>query len=132
MLAGQSLVCGWLLEFDGQRCQPLAQLHNVSAQLAESRALPQTSQPNFRFSSKCVPVVVSGHISDDPLGQIEELTTAAKTGGDGIVLVTNRLDPKATGTETCVIFFPVPQTNPFLPLLAIESRAIYRGQPAVQ
>jgi hypothetical protein len=36
MLAGQSLVCGWLLELDGQRCQPLAQLHNVSAQLAES------------------------------------------------------------------------------------------------
>ena len=43
---------------------------------------------------------VLGHISDDPLGQIEELTAAAKAGADGIVLVTNRLDPKATGTET--------------------------------
>jgi len=47
-----------------------------------------------------VPVVVSGHISDDPSDQVEELTAAAKTGADGIVLVTNRLDPKATGTET--------------------------------
>jgi 4-hydroxy-tetrahydrodipicolinate synthase len=47
-----------------------------------------------------VPVVVSGHISDDPFSQIEELTAAARTGADGIVLVTNHLDPKATGTET--------------------------------
>ena len=47
-----------------------------------------------------VPVVVSGHISDDPFSQIEELRAAAKTGADGIVLVTNHLDPKATGTET--------------------------------
>jgi 4-hydroxy-tetrahydrodipicolinate synthase len=47
-----------------------------------------------------VPVVVSGHISDDPFSQIEELTAAARTGADGIVPVTNHLDPKATGTET--------------------------------
>jgi Dihydrodipicolinate synthetase family len=47
-----------------------------------------------------VPVVVSGHISDDLSDQIEELTVAAETGADGIVLVTNHLDPKATGTET--------------------------------
>ena len=47
-----------------------------------------------------VPVVVSGHISDDPSSQIEELTAAAKTGADAIVLVTNRLDPEAAGTAT--------------------------------
>jgi 4-hydroxy-tetrahydrodipicolinate synthase len=47
-----------------------------------------------------VPVVVSGHISDDPADQLEELAAAATTGADGIVLVTNHLDPKATGTET--------------------------------
>src|ERR1700761_6378502 len=40
-----------------------------------------------------VPVVVSGHISDDPADQLEELTAAARTGADGIVLVTNHLDP---------------------------------------
>src|SRR6266852_6132916 len=47
-----------------------------------------------------VPVVVSGHISDDPYSQLEELTDAARTEAAGIVLVTNHLDPKATGTAT--------------------------------
>lgn len=47
-----------------------------------------------------VPVVVSGHISDDPYSQLEELTVAAETGADGVVLVTNHLDPKNRGTET--------------------------------
>jgi 4-hydroxy-tetrahydrodipicolinate synthase len=47
-----------------------------------------------------VPVVVSGHISDDPYSQIEELTAAAKTGADGVVMVTNHLDPKNNGEAT--------------------------------
>ncbi|MEO8136256.1 MAG: dihydrodipicolinate synthase family protein [Betaproteobacteria bacterium] len=47
-----------------------------------------------------VPVVVSGHVSDDPFSQVEELTAAAGTGANGIVLVTNHLDPQATGTAT--------------------------------
>lgn len=46
-----------------------------------------------------VPVVVSGHISDDPYSQLEELTVAVKTGADGVVLVTNHLDPKNRGSE---------------------------------
>ncbi|MBN3851113.1 MULTISPECIES: dihydrodipicolinate synthase family protein [Burkholderiaceae] len=46
-----------------------------------------------------VPVVVSGHISDDPDAQAEELNAAAATGADGIVLVTNHLDPRREGTE---------------------------------
>ncbi|MFM0549604.1 dihydrodipicolinate synthase family protein [Paraburkholderia sediminicola] len=46
-----------------------------------------------------IPVVVSGHISDDPEAQAEELNVAASTGAQGIVLVTNRLDPKQQGTE---------------------------------
>ena len=45
-----------------------------------------------------VPVVASGHISDDPHGQLEELTVAANSGADGVVLVTNHLDPKNRGT----------------------------------
>lgn len=40
-----------------------------------------------------MPVVVSGHISDDPDAQAEELSVAASTGAQGVVLVTNRLDP---------------------------------------
>ena len=47
-----------------------------------------------------VPIVVSGHISDDPYSQLEELTVAAETGADGVVLVTNYLDPKNRGSET--------------------------------
>jgi 4-hydroxy-tetrahydrodipicolinate synthase len=47
-----------------------------------------------------VPVVVSGHISDDPHSQLEELEVAARTGADGVVLVTNHLDPKNRGSET--------------------------------
>ena len=44
-----------------------------------------------------VPVVVSGHISDDPHGQLEELAVAANSGADGLVLVSNHLDPKNQG-----------------------------------
>ncbi|KAA0594306.1 4-hydroxy-tetrahydrodipicolinate synthase [Azospirillum lipoferum] len=46
-----------------------------------------------------VPVVVSGHISDDLDTQVEELTAMAATGGDALVLVTNHLDPKNEGSD---------------------------------
>ncbi|HXP96225.1 MAG TPA: dihydrodipicolinate synthase family protein, partial [Telmatospirillum sp.] len=46
-----------------------------------------------------VPVVVSGHISDDIEAQVEELTVAANTGADAVVLVTNHLDPKKEGSK---------------------------------
>lgn len=45
-----------------------------------------------------VPVVASGHISYAPDAQYEELKAAADSGADGIVLVTNRLDPERKGT----------------------------------
>ena len=44
-----------------------------------------------------IPVAVSGHISDDLDAQVEELTIAARTGADAVILVTNHLDPKRTG-----------------------------------
>ena len=47
-----------------------------------------------------VPVVASGHISDDPDAQAEELLAAAASGAQGVVLVTNRLDPKREGAKT--------------------------------
>jgi 4-hydroxy-tetrahydrodipicolinate synthase len=46
-----------------------------------------------------IPVVVSGHISDDPYSQLKELTQAVETGADGVVLVSNHLDPKSRGTD---------------------------------
>ena len=45
-----------------------------------------------------VPVVVSGHISDGVDDQVAELTMAAETGADAVVLVTNHLDPHRSGT----------------------------------
>jgi 4-hydroxy-tetrahydrodipicolinate synthase len=47
-----------------------------------------------------VPVVVSGHVSGDPDGQVEELCAVAASGAQGLVLVTNRLDPEQAGTDT--------------------------------
>lgn len=41
-----------------------------------------------------VPVVASGHISDDFKDQIEEINAIAKTGVDAIILITNRLAKK--------------------------------------
>ncbi|WP_269511290.1 dihydrodipicolinate synthase family protein [Burkholderia sp. IMCC1007] len=45
-----------------------------------------------------VPVVASGHISDDIDAQAAELRAAAESGAQGVVLVTNRLDPQRKGT----------------------------------
>lgn len=44
-----------------------------------------------------VPVVASGHISDDREAQLEELTAVAASGCDALILITNRLDPKNEG-----------------------------------
>jgi len=44
-----------------------------------------------------VPVVVSGHISDDMERQAEELTAMSKVGADALIFVTNHLDPKKAG-----------------------------------
>ncbi|WP_157267346.1 dihydrodipicolinate synthase family protein [Azohydromonas aeria] len=46
-----------------------------------------------------VPVVVSGHVSDDLHGQVQELTAAVDSGADAVVLVTNHLDPHRRGSE---------------------------------
>ncbi|MGA7776822.1 MAG: dihydrodipicolinate synthase family protein [Paraburkholderia sp.] len=47
-----------------------------------------------------VPVIASGHISDDADEQYAELSEVGATGVDGIVLVTNRLDPHRKGGRT--------------------------------
>ena len=44
-----------------------------------------------------VPVIASGHVSESLEDQVTELTSIAKTGVDGLVLVTNRFDPKRQG-----------------------------------
>lgn len=46
-----------------------------------------------------IPVISSGHISDDLEEQKRELLAMSKTGSDAIVLVTNHLDPKQEGSD---------------------------------
>ncbi|ARU92725.1 dihydrodipicolinate synthase family protein [Tatumella citrea] len=46
-----------------------------------------------------IPVIASGHISDDLAAQKAELSAMAETGIDALVLVTNHLDPQQQGTE---------------------------------
>jgi 4-hydroxy-tetrahydrodipicolinate synthase len=46
-----------------------------------------------------IPVVASGHISDDIGTQIRELTAMNQIGADALILVTNHLDPKKTGSD---------------------------------
>ncbi|SCM76504.1 Dihydrodipicolinate synthase/N-acetylneuraminate lyase [uncultured Pleomorphomonas sp.] len=46
-----------------------------------------------------IPVVASGHVSDNRDDQLAELEAVAATGVDGVVLVTNRLDTANAGTE---------------------------------
>lgn len=46
-----------------------------------------------------VPVIASGHISDDLAQQKEELLAMAASGIDALVLVTNHLDPQNQGSE---------------------------------
>lgn len=47
-----------------------------------------------------IPVIVSGHISDDIEAQKEELLAMAQTNIDALVMVTNHLDPRNEGSET--------------------------------
>jgi 4-hydroxy-tetrahydrodipicolinate synthase len=75
-----------------------------------------------------IPVIASGHISDDMDLQIAELSAMAKTGVDALVLVTNHLDAQNQGSA---VFFKnldtllsaLPDT---LPLGLYECPAPYR------
>lgn len=53
-----------------------------------------------RVAKGRLPVVASGHVADTLDGQIAELRAVADSGVDGIVLVTNRLDPQQIGPGT--------------------------------
>lgn len=44
-------------------------------------------------------VVSSGHVSDSPEGQAEELNAVFESGTDALILITNRLDPENKGDD---------------------------------
>lgn len=96
--AGLESLIEWYLAHGADALFAVAQSSEMQfLSLAERRALG-------RFVVKQVagrvPVVVSGHVSDDPHDQLEELSAAADTGADAVVLVTNHLDPHRRGTST--------------------------------
>lgn len=75
-----------------------------------------------------VPVVASGHISQSLEDQKAELSRIADTGVDGVVLVTNRLDPDQQGSASFYAHLnPLLETLPSdLPLGLYECPAPYR------
>ena len=75
-----------------------------------------------------IPVIASGHISDDIDAQKEELLAMAQTDIDARVLVTNHLDPRNEGSDTFfatlnTLLDTLPET---LPLGLYECPAPYR------
>lgn len=75
-----------------------------------------------------IPVIASGHISDDIEAQKSELLAMAQTGIDALVLVTNHLDPRDEGSE---VFYATLNTlletlPASLPLGLYECPAPYR------
>ncbi|TKC78077.1 dihydrodipicolinate synthase family protein [Trinickia terrae] len=95
--AGLERLIEWYLAHGSDALFAVAQSSEMQfLSLAERRALARFVVE--RVAGR-VPVVASGHISADPDAQAEELNAAAESGAQGVVLVTNRLDPERKGTE---------------------------------
>ncbi|MDY7801100.1 dihydrodipicolinate synthase family protein [Burkholderia stagnalis] len=75
-----------------------------------------------------VPVVASGHVSDSLDAQVAELRAAAESGAQGVVLVTNRLDPERKGSAALLgnLRALLAQLPPDVPLGLYECPAPYR------
>lgn len=59
----------------------------------------ELARKTVAFAGGRLPVIASGHISEGEADQREELSAIAGAGVDGLVLVTNRMDPGNTGME---------------------------------
>ncbi|NDY93949.1 dihydrodipicolinate synthase family protein [Ideonella livida] len=96
--AGLERLIEWYLANGADALFAVAQSSEMQfLSLAERRELGRFV---VRHVNGRVPVVVSGHVSDDPFEQLRELTAAAESGADAVVLVSNHLDPRQQGTET--------------------------------
>ena len=75
-----------------------------------------------------VPVIASGHVGESRGDQLAELTAMAATGVDGLVLVTNRLDPQRRGGTAFMddLAWLLDRLPPYLPLGLYECPAPYR------
>ncbi|MFO1414203.1 MAG: dihydrodipicolinate synthase family protein [Burkholderiales bacterium] len=95
---GVARLVDWYLAHGADALFAVAQSSEMQyLSLAEREALARFV---VREAAGRVPVVVSGHVSDDPWSQAEELAVAARSGADAVILVTNHLDPRRSGTAT--------------------------------
>ncbi|MDR3495926.1 MAG: dihydrodipicolinate synthase family protein [Ancalomicrobiaceae bacterium] len=81
-----------------------------------------------RCAAGRLPVIASGHVSDNLEDQIAELEAIAATGVDGIVLVTNRLDAARVGGQRFLddLGWLIDRLPPDLPLGLYECPAPFR------
>ncbi len=96
--AGLERLIDWYVEHGADAlfavCQS-SEMHFLSLQ--ERIAL---SRRVVDYTARRVPVISSGHVSNDRADQIAELGAIAATGIDALCLVTNRIDPNHEGSET--------------------------------
>jgi len=93
--AGLERLIDWYLAHDVDALFAVCQSSEMQFLSLEERK--ELSRFVVRQVAGRVPVISSGHISDDIDEQVAELTVAAETGADAVVLVTNHLDPAKQG-----------------------------------
>jgi 4-hydroxy-tetrahydrodipicolinate synthase len=95
--AGLERLIGWYLAHGADALFAVCQSSEMQFLTLQERVA--LSRFVVRTVNGRVPVVTSGHISDDIQTQVDELTAMSQTGADALILVTNHLDPKRQGSE---------------------------------
>ncbi|PHQ93309.1 MAG: dihydrodipicolinate synthase family protein [Marinosulfonomonas sp.] len=88
----------WYIQYGVDTLFAVCQSSEMQALSLAERA--ELATRTVKLAAGRVPVIASGHISDNKEDQREELRTMAGTGINGLILVTNHLDPKNAGEET--------------------------------
>lgn len=75
---------------------------SLEERVALNRAVYRRAKELERQGSRKFVVVSSGHVSDTPEGQAEELNAIYQSGTDALILITNRLDPNNEGDDVFI------------------------------
>lgn len=94
---GLERLVDWYIENGADALFAVCQSSEMQRLTLEERV--ELARRTVHYAASRVPVIASGHISDGPDAQREELGAIADTGVDAVILVTNHLDPKNSGTE---------------------------------
>lgn len=94
---GYGALLEWCIDLGSQALFAVCQSSEMQFLTLEERI--ELARFTSRHVGGRVPVVASGHISDDLEDQKIELRAVAETGVDGVVLVTNRLASKDDGDD---------------------------------